>query len=176
MPTLPQRGRMIEGRVGPRRARRLRWNTERAHEQRRPDLSVVLLSRILLLTDMFLALANAETHHLWRVHHPENCLAFSQGKVSFHPQRLFLLVSPQTTPENHHRHQIQRQQTPDQQYTRLHTQCPSTIWKPHSVRENWRGYSIIAELNGLKKKRGSLAITPAVSPSAMFTRIEMPIT
>src|SRR5262252_2479163 len=48
-------------------------------------------------------------------------------------------------PDNHHRHQIEREQTHHQQYTRLHTHCLSPILKPHSVRENWRGYSIIAD-------------------------------
>src|SRR5262249_48287757 len=104
-----------------------------------------LLSRILLLMDMVLTLAKAETHHLWHIHHPENGLACSQGQTSFHPQGLCLLVSPQTMPEQHHRHHIQREQTSHQQYNRLHTPCPFPILKPHSVREHWRGYRIIAD-------------------------------
>src|SRR4051812_32414452 len=106
---------------------------------------MVLLSRILLLMDMFLTLANTETHHLRCIHHPENGLSFSQGKASSHPQGLCFLVSLQTTPEHQHRHQIPREQTRNQQCTRLHTHCPSPILKPHSVRENRHGYSIIAD-------------------------------
>jgi hypothetical protein len=90
--------------------------------------------------DLCLTLAKAETHHLWRIHHPKNGLAFSQGKAACHPQWLCVFVSPPTLAEHHHRHQKQREQTPYQQYTWLHTHCPSTLLKPHNVQENWRGY------------------------------------
>jgi hypothetical protein len=36
---------------------------------------IVLYYRIFLIMDMFLNLANTETHHRWLIHNPENCLS-----------------------------------------------------------------------------------------------------
>ena len=100
---------------------------------------MVLLYRILLRMDMFLHRANAETYHLCRIPNPENGLSFSEGKASFRPQGLFSLSSPKTMPTNQHRRKIQREQTRQQQYTRMHTHDPYAILKPHHARENRRG-------------------------------------
>src|ERR671923_2073861 len=104
MPTLPPRVCLIAGRVGRRRARLSRWSMS-GLPSRDGITSLVLWSRLLLLMDMFLTHAQAETHHLCRVHYPKNGLPGSEGQASFRPQGLITLVPPQTIPEHHHGHE-----------------------------------------------------------------------
>jgi hypothetical protein len=58
MPTLPPHGSMIAGRAGRRKARRLRWNTERAKEKDGIAVDTIQRSRRVFLRIIKLCLSS----------------------------------------------------------------------------------------------------------------------
>src|SRR5262249_47949121 len=101
-------------------------------------LSIVIVLIPHIVTDI-------EINTLGGIFNAENRLSLFQGKRDCRHQRLFGLLSPEAMPENYHRQDIECSQVHNQHDTRLHRHSPSSMVKRGNARENFRGYTIIAE-------------------------------